>query len=330
MRHSFCARFFLCVLTSLVFSFNPSYASEGALQGDAFTGVVSGERVNVRASDNISSEVVCQLNKGEEVSVLGLKGKWYKVELPKKALVYVAKSKVSNKNGQGTVSEDKTNIRTAATISSTVIGRLNKGVSVKISKEYLDWYEIEAPKGAAGWVSSDYIKKDKNFDNLCFVHNQSLSENLAQMDAAYQAELKKPLREIELKWILGGYEKFAADNKDTPEGKEALLKAQEIKLKVAEIEHLKAKEVYDEKLKNISSPRPGEAPMVTGTLNNVGKVPGRLSRFKLVKDGKSLGYLTSSRVDLNGYINLPVNVWGAKKDVNGITLYEADAVQIIE
>lgn len=327
MKHSFCARFFLCVLTSLVFSFNPAYASEGALQGDAFTGVVSGERVNVRASDNISSEVVCQFNKGEEVSVLGLKGKWYKVELPKKALVYVAKSKVSKKDGQGKVSEDKTNVRTSATVSSTVIGRLNKGAAVKIRKEYLDWYEIEAPKGAAGWVSSDYIKGNTSPEAK---KAPSLAEILAQMDGGYQAELNKPLREIELKWILAGYEKFAADNKDTPEGKEALLKAQEIKLKVAEIEHLKAKEVYDEKLKNISSPRPGEAPMVTGTLNNVGKVPGRLSRFKLVKDGKSLGYLTSSRVDLNGYINLPVNVWGAKKDVNGITLYDADAIQIIE
>jgi hypothetical protein len=91
-----------------------------------------------------------------------------------------------------------------------------------------------------------------------------------------------------------------------------------------------AKEEYDEKIKNISSPRPGEAPMVSGLVNNVGKVPGRLSRFKIVKDGKFLGYLASSKVDLNRYINLPVNVWGAKKDVNGMALYEADAVQIIE
>ncbi len=109
-----------------------------------------------------------------------------------------------------------------------------------------------------------------------------------------------------------------------------MLKAEEIKLKIAEIEHLKAKEVYDEKIKNISSPRPGETPMVTGTVSNVGKVPGRLSSFKVVKNGKFLGYLTSSRVDLNGYVNLPVNIWGAKKDVNGTALYDADAVQIIE
>ena len=321
------ARFFLCAVTCLVFSFNTSYASEGTLQGEAFTGIVSGERVNVRARDNISSEVICQLNKGEEISVLGLRGKWYKIEVPKKALVYVAKSKVSKKDGQGAVSEDKTNVMTAATISSTVIGRLNKGATVKIRREYLDWYEIEAPKGTAGWMSSDYIKRDRNFEvKRAF----SLSESLARMDGAYQAELKKPLREIELKWILEGYQKFAVENKDTPEEKEALFKAEGIKLKMAEVGHLKAKEEYDAKIKNISSPRPGETPLVSGSVNNVGKVPGRLSRFKIVKDGKFLGYLASSKVDLNRYINLPVNVWGAKKDVNGTALYEADAVQIIE
>ncbi|MDD4879611.1 MAG: SH3 domain-containing protein [Candidatus Omnitrophica bacterium] len=326
MKLSFCARFFLCAVTCLFFSLNSSYASEGKLQGGAFTGIVSGERVNVRAADNTSSEVICQLNKGEEIGVLGLRGKWYKIELPKKALVYVAKSTVSKKDGQGIISEDKTNIRTAATVSSTVIGRLNKGAAVKIRKGYLDWYEIEAPKGSYGWVSSDYIRQS----GAEILKPVPLSERLALLDATYSAELKKPLREIELKWILEGYQKLAAENKGTPEEKEALFKAEEIKLKMAEIGHLKAKEEYDAKIKNISSPRPGETPIVSGLVSNVGKVHGRLSQFKIVKDGKSLGYLTSSKVDFNRYINLPVNVWGVKKDVNGTALYEADAVQIIE
>ena len=57
--------------------FNLSHAAEEALQGEAFTGVISGDRVNVRADDSTSSEVICQLGKGDEVSVMGLKGKWY-------------------------------------------------------------------------------------------------------------------------------------------------------------------------------------------------------------------------------------------------------------
>jgi len=320
-------RFFVYAVTCLLFSFNLSYALEEALQGEAFVGIVSGERVNVRAGDNTASEVICQLNKGEEVSVLGLKGKWYKVELPKKTLVYVAKANVLKKNGEGAITEEKVYVRTAATKSSTVVGRLAKGTTVKIFKEYLDWYEIEAPKGSSGWVSSDYIRKDRNFE---VKKSASLAERLTQLDEAYQAELKKPLCEIELKWVLEGYQTFAVENKGSAEEKEALLKAEEIKLKIAEIGHLRAKEEYDAKIKNISSPRPGEAPLVSGLVSNVGKVPGRLSRFKIMKDGKFLGYLTSSKADLNRYINVPVNIWGVRKDVNGTALYEADAVQIIE
>lgn len=327
MKPSFYPGSFVCAVTCLLFSFNLSYALEEALQGEGFVGIVSGERVNVRAGDNTASEVVCQLNKGEEVSVLGLRGKWYKVELPKRALVYVAKANVLKKNGEGKVAEEKTNVRTAATKSSAVVGRLAKGTTIKILKEYLDWYEIEAPKGSSGWVSSDYIRKNRNFEVR---KSASLTERLTQLGETYQAELKKPLREIELKWILEGYQKFAVENKGAPAEKEAFLKAEEIKLKIAEIAHLKAKEEYDAKIKNISSPRPGEAPLVSGLVNNVGKVSGRLSQFKLMKDGKFLGYLTGSKVDLNRYVNLPVNIWGVKKDIKGTALFEADAVQIIE
>lgn len=329
MKISFCARLFACAIICLIFSFNLACASsEEALQGEAFTGVISGERVNIRAGDNTSSEVVCQLGKGEEINVIGLRGKWYKIELPKRAVTYISKANVSKKDGgRGVVTEEKANVRTAATKSSTIVGRLGKGASVKILKEYLDWYEIEAPKGSFGWVFSDYIKKDRGFEVR---RSASLAERLTQMDEVYRAELKKPLREIELRWILESYQKFAAENKGSEEEKEALLKVEEIKLKMAEMEHLKAKEEYDAKIKNISSPRPGEAPLASGTVSNVGKVSGRLSQFKIMKDGMFLGYLTSSKVDLNRYINVPIKIWGVKKDVKGTALYEADAVQIVE
>jgi uncharacterized protein YgiM (DUF1202 family) len=322
----FYPRFLACAVTCLAISFNLSYASEGSLRVEAFKGVITGDRVNIRASDSTSSEVICQIGKGDEVSVIGIKGKWCKIELPDKARVYIAKANVLKKDREGSVTEEKAYVRTAATKSSAVVGRLNKGATVKIAKEYLDWYEIEAPKGSSGWVSSDYIKKN----GVEVVRSATLTEKLAQLDAAYTAELKKPLREIELKWILEGYQKLAAENNGTAEAKQSLLKTEELKLKIAELEHLKAKEEYDAKIKNISSPRPGEAPLVSGTVNNVGKVPGRLSQYKIIKDGKSLGYLTSAKVDLNRYINLPVKIWGVKKDVKGTTLFEADAVQIIE
>ncbi len=326
MRTVINTRLFVIISICLVFAFY-AHAAEESLTPESFTGQISGDRVNVRASAVSSSEILCQLGKGDSVAVAGKKGKWLMIELPSKAPVYINKANVENKDGTGTVSENKALLRTAATVSSATVGKLNKGATVKILKEYLDWYEIAAPKGSYGWVYSDYVIKE---GEVCVKKDISLYESLSQLEEYYKNELKKPLREIELKWLLDEYVKLAVDNKDTPEGRQASLRAEEIKLKIAEIEHLKAKQEYDAKIKNISSPRPGETPAVSGVLSNVGRISGRLSGYKIVKDGKFLGYVTSSKEDLGRYVNLPVNIWGVKKDVKGTALYEADAVQMIE
>jgi uncharacterized protein YgiM (DUF1202 family) len=326
MRTVIDTRLFVITSICLVFAFF-AHAAEEPATAENFTGQISGDRVNVRASAATSSEILCQLKKDESVAVTGKKGKWLMIELPSKAPVYINKENVTSRDGIGTVSANNALLRTAATVSSSVVGKLNKGATVKILKEYLDWYEISAPKGSYGWIYSDYVKKE---GEPCIKKDTSLYENLSQLEEDYKNELKKPLREIEIKWLLDEYAKFAAENKDTPEGRQAALKAEEIKLKIAEIEHLKAKQEYDAKIKNISSPRPGETPVVSGVLLNVGRISGRLSGYKIVKDGKFTGYVTSPKEDLGRYVNLPVNIWGVKKDVKGTALYEADAVQIIE
>lgn len=326
MRPVIYARLFVITSIYLAFSFGAMAADED-VRGESFVGTISGDRVNVRAGDNTSSEVICQLDRGDRITVTGQKGKWYRIELPSKALLYVSKANISKKDGMGVATEDKVLVRTAATRSSAAVGRLSKGASVKILKEYLDWYEIQAPEGSYGWVYSDYLKKQGEY----YVKRAAtLSERLTQLDGAYANELKKPIREIELNWILAEYQKFAVENKGSAEEQEALRKIEEIKLKIAEIAHLKAKEEYDAKIKNISSPRPGEAPVAVGILHNVGRISGRLSKYKLTEDGKFIGYIESSKEDLGRYVNLPVKVWGVRKEVKGTALFEADAIQIIE
>lgn len=327
MRLFFYARFIFTMMC-LAFLFVPSHAVESTVGGESFAGIITGVRVNVRAGDDTSFEVICQLNEGDEVKVLGQTKMWYKVELPKKALVYIRKSNVERKNKTAVVKEDRSNIRVAATQSSTIVGRLNKGASVKIIKEYLDWYEIEAPQGTFGWIRSNYARKKTGYEPR---KEDLLKEKLVQLDEAYALELKKPLRQIELKGILEEYQKFITQFQGSDEAQEAAKKIAEIKLKIAELEHLKAKEEYEAKLKGISSPRPGEQPLTTGIIEDVGMIYGRPSRFKLVKDGKSISYLTSKKVDLNKYVNLEVNVWGVKKEYkSGMPLIEVDAVQMIQ
>lgn len=327
MKLFFWARL-IFTICCLAFLFIPCYAIEGALKGESFIGVIAGNRVNIRASDDTSSEVLCQSNDGEEVRVVGEDKMWYMIELPKKALVYIHKRNVERKDSTGIVSEDKSNVRTAATQSSTIVGRLKKGETIKIVKGYLDWYEIEAPKNSFGWVRSDYVKKKGSSEG----HKTDLVKNkLAELNEAYNLELKKPLRQIDLDGVLEEYQKFIVQFKGSDEAQEATKRIAELKLKRAELEHLKAKEEYEAKLKGIESPRPGEEPLATGIIEDVGKIYYRRSQFKLVKDGETIGYLASKKVDLNKYINLKVNVWGIKKEAqSALPLIEVDAVQVIQ
>ncbi len=337
MKLFFWARF-IFIIICLAFLFIPllhpgvgfisSYGVEDALKDEPFIGIIVGNRVNVRAGDDTSFEVICQLNKGDEVKVVGRSKVWYKVELPKKALVYIHKTSVERKDNTGIVKEEKSNIRTAATQSSAIVGRLNKGAAVNIIKGYLDWYEIEAPKNTFGWIHSDYLRKVKGDERQKV---DTLKNKLAQLNEAYNLELKKPLRQTELGWILEEYQRFIIQFQGSDEAEEAAKKVAEVKVKIAELEHLKAKEEYEMKLKGISSPRPGEQPISVGIIEDVGRIYGRPSQFKLVRDGKLISYIISKKVDLNKYINLKVNVWGVKKDTKlGMPLIEVDALQVIQ
>lgn len=329
MKLFFGARF-LFIIMCLAFLFNSGYAATDAFKSESFVGVIKGNRVNVRAGDGLSFEVICQLNEADEVKVVGQSKEWFKVELPKKASVFIHKTNVTRKDAAAVVNEDKSNVRTAATQSSTVVGQLNKGTAVKIVKEYLDWYEIETPKNTFGWIHSDYVI-DKDKAGVVFRKKDTLKEKLTALNEAYNQELKKQLRQIELKGILEEYQEFAIQYQGSDEAEEAADKVAEIKLKIAELEHLKAKEEYEAKLKGISSPRPGEKPLASGVIEDVGKIYGRPSQFKLVVDGKPVNYLTSKKVDLNKHINFEVNVWGVKKEGRwDMPLIEVDALQVIK
>lgn len=322
------ARFVIFTIICLAFLFNTTNAVEGTLKEGIFTGVITGNRVNVRAGSEKSFEVICQLNQGEEVNIIERSNKWYKIELPRKALVYVHKTNVDRKDSAGVVKEDKSNVRAAATESSSIVGRLNKGANVKVLKEYLDWYEIEAPQGSFGWVHSDFVREKGQVEPR---KTNLLKDKLENLNEAYNLELKKPLREIDLDKIAEDYQGFIVEFKGSPEAEEVVKKLTEVKMKIAELEHLKAKEEYEMKLKGISSPRPGEEPIASGIIEDVGRIYGRISEFKLVKAGKIIGYLTSNKVDLNKYVNLEVNLWGIRKQArSGMLLIEVDAVQIIQ
>ena len=152
---------FACILTVFsVFTIALSSAN-GAVQ----SGLVKAERVNVRTQPNILSEVVSQVNTGDNVQVLetilhdkpipGNPREWYRIGIPEGAVLWVAGDYV-DPTGQ-TVTASRLNVRAGPSESYTVVARLNRGDKVERIKESGGWISIKPPASSFAYVATSFI-----------------------------------------------------------------------------------------------------------------------------------------------------------------------------
>ena len=130
-------------------------------------GIVSGDRVNVRARASLIGERVAQLRKGDKVTVLAKvtvapprKGEptdWLKIAMPAAGQTWVHLSFVK----EGKVTAKKLNVRAGGSERFSIVGRLAKGDAVKEKRTAGDWIEIEHPAGAHAYVAAKFIELDQ-------------------------------------------------------------------------------------------------------------------------------------------------------------------------
>lgn len=117
------------------------------------------ERVNVRAGQSQNFEKLCQLERGEEVIVVGKDFSWYKVQLPLRAHVYVSDKYVRLVNvGEGEITGDRVNVRSSAKVESTIVGQVEKGSRIRVLEKIPGWYKIAPPAQVFGWVADGLVK----------------------------------------------------------------------------------------------------------------------------------------------------------------------------
>jgi hypothetical protein len=128
------------------------------------TAVVNEGKINVRGQPSLIGEVVTQLQRGDEVTVLdfvtnerakaGEPTNWAKIKLPANTPVWVYGEMLRN----GAVSATRLNLRAGPGDNYSVIGRLNRGDRVTTIRSQGDWVEIEAPDIAYAFVDSTLLK----------------------------------------------------------------------------------------------------------------------------------------------------------------------------
>lgn len=159
------AKRFLLVLAIPLLVPVPVFAAQESFP---FLAQVINERVNVRAGQSQNFEKLCQLDKGEEVIVVGRDFSWYKIQLPPRVYVYVSDKYVRLVNSmpagsapegkeEGEITGDRVNVRSSMNVQSTIIGQLEKGQRIRIVEKRPGWYKIAPPAQVFGWVAEGLL-----------------------------------------------------------------------------------------------------------------------------------------------------------------------------
>lgn len=140
---------------------------QGSSRAAEHVAVVQENKVNVRGQASLVGEVITQLQKGEKVTVLeeivlekpkpNEPARWARIRMPANTPVWIAAGFVDPQ--AKTVTATRLNLRAGPGENYSVVGRLERGESVKEIRKMDDWLEIETPAAAYAFVAADLLKK---------------------------------------------------------------------------------------------------------------------------------------------------------------------------
>ncbi|MDA0321887.1 MAG: SH3 domain-containing protein [Verrucomicrobia bacterium] len=135
---------------------------------------VTGNRVNLRASATLESEIVGVASRGDRVIVRRIVGKWAQIRPPEHVSFWIHGAFVQD----DLVTAAQLNVRASPDIRAATLGKIDRGQKVKVRTREDDWLEIAAPEGITAWI------------NLPFIAEPSVAHE--QYSAAPVAVLKEP------------------------------------------------------------------------------------------------------------------------------------------
>lgn len=127
-----------------------------------YTGVITGSDVRMRKGAGTSYSIVGTYGKGTKMTVTGSQKGWYKVSYNgKTGYVSADYMRITPKTAYssaktGTVSSSDSRLRMGPSTSFTTVTTLSKGVKVKISGIYGEWYEVTV-NGKYGYMHKSII-----------------------------------------------------------------------------------------------------------------------------------------------------------------------------
>jgi N-acetylmuramoyl-L-alanine amidase len=129
---------------------------------------ITADNINVREGPGLSYKVAARVHKGNTYPLLKEQADWIKIDLLNGQTGWVANWLVSknqaasssSKISKGKITVNSLNVRSAPSLQSTIIGKLQKGEAVTVLSQKGEWTEISY-SGKSAWISSEYVLVEK-------------------------------------------------------------------------------------------------------------------------------------------------------------------------
>lgn len=155
---------FTAAVTLMCALLTGSAAAQDSNENTAFPweGEITGMNVYVRSGAGVNWYPVSKLNAGDRAIVLGEKFGWYQIVPPNDCFSYVDKTLVDAAPGAttGTINKDRTYVRAGSLLNSRKSATqlvLDAGAKINIIGEAEGFFKIAPPRGAALYVTKQYI-----------------------------------------------------------------------------------------------------------------------------------------------------------------------------
>jgi cell wall-associated NlpC family hydrolase len=136
-------------VSSLVF-----VASAAPVLADS-TGVVKGDRVNIRSNASTSAEILTTLDDGQALSIQGVNGDFYQIAFNGNTS-YIAKQFVALHKVEACVNDSGVNIRSNPSTNGDILGKAGKGDVYAVTDLQADWYVIDL-NGSPAYIKKDFL-----------------------------------------------------------------------------------------------------------------------------------------------------------------------------
>jgi SH3-like domain-containing protein len=133
------------------------HAEEGPGAG-VRRGVITADRVNVRAGPSANYRILKKLQRGDAIRIHGRYCGWYRIKNPPHVGLWMHGRYINRKGGSvGLVTRDRVNVRPCPGYEGGVMGQLDRGDMVRILGTHGGWAKIAIPRGIFLWIHSRFV-----------------------------------------------------------------------------------------------------------------------------------------------------------------------------